>query len=377
MHRRLTIIVPSLSLGGAEGVAAMMANHWAQLGDSVTLITLDSSETDTFTLANEVQRYALGVMQDSQNLIQAVLNNRRRISRLREAITKSQPDIVISLTDRMNVVTLLATRNTTWPVLISERVDPRHHPMGRLWSVLRKRTYPKATTLVVQTEGVANFFRQWMKSTPIEVIPNAVPIPRSSDVPIVTEQALNSRPKSNILFGMGRLSYQKGFDILIDAFSKLASEFPQWKLKILGEGPLRDSLQATIDKRGLQNQIELVGWTPDPELILDQGELFVLSSRYEGFPNALLQAMSRGLACISFDCESGPAEIARAGVQVALVPVGNVSELTSNLREFMNNRNLRIERATSALEVTQHFSASKFFYHWDQLINQSISREMK
>ncbi|MFK7776583.1 MAG: glycosyltransferase, partial [Gimesia sp.] len=179
LPRRLTITVPSLSLGGAEGVAAMMANHWAQAGDSVTLITLDSSETDTFQLSETVQRCELGVMQNSRNLLQAVFNNRKRVRQLHEVIAASQPDVVISLTDRMNVLTLLATRKSNWPVLISERSDPRHHPIGRLWSFLRKQTYPRATALIVQTQGVADFCRQWLKGTPIEVIPNAVPAPRS------------------------------------------------------------------------------------------------------------------------------------------------------------------------------------------------------
>lgn len=377
MPRRLTIIVPSLSLGGAEGVAAMMANHWAQVGDSVTLVTLDSSETDTFSLSKEVQRHALGVMQDSQNLIQAVLNNRQRISRLRDVITESQPDAVISLTDRMNVLTLLAMRKSNLPVFISERSNPRHHPIGRLWSILRKRMYPRVTALVVQTQAVSDFFSPWMGSSQIEVIPNAVPLPRSSNIPIVTEQTLLSKPQSNMILGMGRLSHEKGFDLLIDAFSNLAGEFPEWKLRILGEGPLRASLQASIDERRLQDQIELTGWVADPELVLDQGELFVLSSRYEGFPNALLQAMSRGLACISFDCESGPADIANAGLQVALVPAGNVSELTSVLRQFIENKSLRKSAAISALDVTRHFSADNYFHRWDQLINQSLSEKMK
>ena len=81
-----------------------------------------------------------------------------------------------------------------------------------------------------------------MKGTPIEVIPNAVPTPRSPDIPVVTEQMVLSRPPSHIIYGMGRLSYEKGFDRLIDAFSNLAEKFPNWKLRILGEGPLRESL---------------------------------------------------------------------------------------------------------------------------------------
>ena len=379
MPRRLTITVPSLSLGGAEGVAAMMANHWAQAGDVVSLITLDSSETDTFPLSETIQRYELGLMQDSRNLLQAVFNNRQRVRRLRDVIIESEPDVVISLTDRMNVLTLLATQKLNRPVLISERSDPRHHPIGRLWSFLRKRTYPRATALVVQTQGVADFCQQWMKGTSIKVIPNAVPAPRSPDIPVVTEQMVLSRPPSKVIYGMGRLSYEKGFDRLIDAFSNLAEEYPDWKLKILGEGPLRESLQATINERGLQEQIELTGWVEDPELYLDQGELFVLPSRYEGFPNALLQAMSRGLVCISFDCESGPVDIACEGMQVILLPSKDVSELSmihereNVMRSYMNDEILYKELAINSLEVTERFSTARYFQAWDKLIHTALS----
>ncbi len=373
LSRRLTITVPSLSLGGAEGVAAMMANHWAKQGHTVTLITLDSKETDSFSLDAAVQRIALNLMQDSGNLFQAVSNNRLRINFLQSAIADSQPDAVISLTDRMNVLTLLATGKLRCPVIISERSDPRHHPIGRLWSFLRKRTYPRAYALVVQTQGVADFCRQWLKSTRIEVIPNAVPIPRSPEVPAVSHETLEVRTRAKIVLGMGRLSHEKGFDLLIEAFSRVASEFPDWKLQISGEGPLRESLQEQINHLGLQEQIELTGWTSQPELQLDQGELFVLPSRYEGFPNALLQAMSRGLACISFDCESGPAEIIQPETDGLLVPAGSVSELAQALKRLMGDDALRRRLAVEALQITQRFSAEAYFQHWEQLIGQAIT----
>jgi len=379
LSRRITITVPSLSLGGAEGVAAMMANHWAAQGDQVTLITLDSADTDTFQLAPEVERAALAMMRDSGNLLQAVVNNRQRVKKLRSAINASKPDVVISLTDRMNVLTLLAVGKADYPVIVSERSDPRHHPMGRGWSWLREKTYPRATALVVQTRGVADFCRTWLPATRIEVIPNAVPAPRSSGIPVVTEEIVKARPASHIVLGMGRLSYEKGFDMLIDAFSNLADDFPEWKLRILGEGPLRDSLQATINQRGLQEQIELPGWVADPELALDQGDLFVLPSRYEGFPNALLQAMSRGLPCTGFDCQGNLADIAIRELHALLLPTKGQRELTSihtlenTMREFMQNEELRKEIALLSLQASEKFSIERYFQSWDQLIEQPLT----
>ncbi|MBN72324.1 MAG: group 1 glycosyl transferase [Gimesia sp.] len=377
MSRRITITIPSLSLGGAEGVAAMMANHWAAEGDQVTLLTLDSAETDTFQLAPEVHRIALGLMRDSGNLLQAVVNNRQRVQKLRAEIARSSPDVVISLTDRMNVLTLLAAGKAAYPVIVSERSDPRYHLMGRVWSYLRKKTYPRAAAVVVQTQGVADFCRPWFPSTRIEVIPNAVPAPRSAGIPKVTEEIVKARPASHVVLGMGRLSHEKGFDMLIDAFSNLADDFPDWKLRILGEGPLRETLQATIDQRGLQEQIELPGWVADPELALDQGDLFVLPSRYEGFPNALLQAMSRGLPCISTDCESGPADIQQEGFMLMRVPVEHVGILAETMELLMRDEKLRKETAIQNLQVNEKYSITRYFASWDQLIDASLTGSEK
>jgi glycosyltransferase involved in cell wall biosynthesis len=379
LSRRITITIPSLSLGGAEGVAAMMANHWAAEGDQVTLLTLDSAETDTFQLAPEVHRIALGLMRDSGNLLQALVNNRQRVQKLRAEIARSRPDVVISLTDRMNVLTLLAAGKATYPVIVSERSDPRYHLMGRVWSYLRKKTYPRAAAVVVQTQGVADFCRPWFPSTRIEVIPNAVPAPRSSGIPVVTEEIVKARPASHVVLGMGRLSHEKGFDMLIDAFSNLADDFPDWKLRILGEGPLRETLQATIDQRGLQAQIELPGWVADPELALDQGDLFVLPSRYEGFPNALLQAMSRGLPCIGFDCQGSLADLSMRELKALLLPTKNQRELTSIhaledlMRSLMADEKSLKELALLSLQASEKFSIPRYFASWDQLIKESLT----
>ena len=126
-----------------------------------------------------------------------------------------------------------------------------------------------------------------------------------------------------MVVAMGRLSPEKGFDLLIDAFARLAAQHADWRLEIAGEGPERDALQRQIDAAGLQPQVQLVGWVSDPERFLSRSALFVMSSRYEGFPVALLEAMACGVPVISFDCDSGPREIIRPDVDGVLVPAGD------------------------------------------------------
>ncbi len=177
MGRRLTLVVPSLALGGAERVVARMANHWAARGDAVTVVTLSASATDTYPLDPSVTRVALDLMRDSRGPIGALINNWIRVRRLRDAIRHSQPDSVISFTDRMNVVTLLACRPLGVETVVSERIDPSQQPVGRMWSWLRRRVYRRARALVVQTETVRRQMEPLMHSRPIYVIPNAVDAP--------------------------------------------------------------------------------------------------------------------------------------------------------------------------------------------------------
>jgi len=141
-RRRLTLAVPSLALGGAERVVAKMANYWAERGDLVTVVTLSAETCDTYSLDSRVTRIPLNAMRDSQGPIDAIRDNLARLRALRAAIARSQPDAIISFTDRMNVLTVLACRPFAVGPVISERIDPSQYEIGRAWSWLRRRVYP-------------------------------------------------------------------------------------------------------------------------------------------------------------------------------------------------------------------------------------------
>ena len=157
---------------------------------------------------------------------------------------------------------------------------------------------------------------------------------------------------------MGRLAPQKGFDLLIDAFSRVAGRHPQWSLQILGEGPDRPALERLIDVKGLAGRVVLAGWEPDPSAVLQQGDLFVLSSRFEGFPNALLEAMACGLPSVSFNCQSGPAEIIRDQIDGILVPPEDVPGLADAIDRALTDEALRRRLAARRCELSNASASS-------------------
>lgn len=363
---RITLVINSLGAGGAERVMSMMAGWWATSGVSVTLITLTPRERDFYSLDSRVTRVALDLSRPSSGAVDALRSNLARVRALRRAIAHSCPDVVISFMDVTNVLTLLATLGLGVPVIVSERIDPRRYPIGRFWSTLRRWVYPCAEALVVQAEALRSWGEQHLPKSRLHVIPNPVAAPAA------TPQDKGSAPQHPTVIAMGRLTAQKGFDLLIEAFARCAPDFPDWDLLILGEGEERKKLEHQARELGVSARVHLPGRVPHPEEHLAKAELFVLSSRYEGFPNALVEAMSCGLAAISTDCPTGPAEIIRPGVDGLLVPAESPEALEKAMRNLMSDPAERRRLAERAPEVITRFGVARVMEMWNNVSRQVV-----
>lgn len=362
--RRLALVIHSLEGGGAERTLALLANRWVASGRQVTLITLCDGRHDAYPLHDRVERVALSAMRDSKGVVSAVRNNVHRIRLLRQAIAEAAPDCVIAFTPTINVLTLRAAPRQV-PVVIAERVDPRRHEIGRLWNTLRNWTYPRCAKLVVQTSDVRRYFLSCVKAERIEVIGNSIVGPQQSPPAI--------RDREPVILGVGRLDRQKGFDMLLQAFSEIASEFPDWRLRIHGEGDQRESLERQVESLKLGERVTLPGWREEIRDAYREAAVFALSSRYEGFPNALLEAMSEGAAVVAMDCPSGPGEIVRDEVDGLLTPDGDVASLAAALRRLLEDESLRARLGAAAREVSDRFSQETFFTAWDRVVDLAIA----
>jgi glycosyltransferase involved in cell wall biosynthesis len=343
-----------------------MANYWAGRSEQVTLLTLDRERTPFYPLHPAVKHCPLGLAAESRNLAVGLLRNLYRIWVLRRAIRESLPEVIVSFMDKNNVLTLLATRGLGVPVVISERTDPSRCDIGGLWNLLRRLTYPRASALVCQSTVVLDLFCSLVREKG-KVIPNPVTLPTT----IESRTEMSKLDGINrLLVAMGRLVEEKGFDLLLRAFKVVSANRPDWSLVILGEGPLREELKGQIKSLGLSGRARLLGQVSDPFSILRRADLFVGSSRFEGFPNALCEAMACGLPAVSFDCPSGPREIIRDGVDGVLVPPEDVDALADTLGRLMGDPKERERLARRAPEVLDRFSVDKVMEMWNKLIEE-------
>jgi glycosyltransferase involved in cell wall biosynthesis len=277
------------------------------------------------------------------------------------------PDLIISFLDRWNIITLAASIGLGVPVLVQEHCDPNERALGGTWELLRYLLYPRASFVVTLTPTAMRFFSLRPKIRG-RVIPNPVVVPPNEYV----------HPSSNIIgkdyrkiVSLGRLHEVKSFDKLLSAFAFIANKHPDWSLEIWGDGPERPQLTSLIVEMNLEGRVSLPGVTRNPFACLTGADLFVMTSKTEGFPMALCEAMACGVPVISFDCPSGPRHIVRDGVDGVLVPPGDINALAIAMDRLMSDEAERCRLANRAPDVLERFSLEKVVGMWEELIRQA------
>ncbi|MBA3922659.1 MAG: glycosyltransferase family 4 protein [Nostocaceae cyanobacterium] len=365
MH--LVLVISSLSCGGAERSMILLAEGFMKQGYKVSVVTIAGIETDFYQLPDGAHRLALNVAKKSPSLIHSLFNNFYRLRVLKQAICSLEPDIVISFLDINNILTLIALINTNFTIFVSEQNNPQMHAIGRFWKILRRLSYPLATKVVSSSQGVDDYF-DWLSKTKRAVIYNPLTAVNDNQTQIDLIKSIDFSKKW--IVAMGRLTYQKGFDILLTAFHKIANKYPDWQLLILGEGELRSDLENEIKNLDLTERVMLPGRIDNPFPLLRLSKLFVLSSRFEGFGNVLIEAMACGLPVISTDCPSGPKEIIREGIDGILVPNEDVSSLAIAIDCLISDEAKRQNLAAHAPEGAERFSLEKTIKIWENLFDE-------
>ena len=256
----------------------------------------------------------------------------------------------------------LATLGLDMATIMSERNNFKLQKMHLFWRLAVPITARGAKYLVMQTAPARSFLPDQLKAKAV-IIPNPVTLPDNLVRP----------PGDGTRFvAVGRMERQKGFDLLLEAFARVAARLPVVSLVIFGDGPERASLERQALALGIADRVRMPGITSSPGDWLSAGDVFVLSSRFEGFPNVLLEALMAGMVAVAFDCPWGPAEILRPPDAGLLIPAADVDQLAEALRRVATDEPLRRKLAASGPLVAKRYSQPIVLAQWDEVISKAV-----
>lgn len=350
--KNICFISPSLHQGGLENAVMVMSNEMAKRGHQVSIICVYNNPI--FYKLDE--RIKIIIPTYKRKDFSTAVYYLKSIFYLRKEIKNIKPDVIVSYGDFLNPISLLATRKLNIPVFISDRSSPgKKFPF--IVQKMREFIYPFATGIIAQTATAKRQKQKMLKGHKnIQIIPNPI-------------RPINNYPdciKENIVLGVARHYHVKGLDRLIEAFAK--TNHSDWRLVIAGnKGPHTEELYQLVEKYKISEKVQFLGAVKEIDKVFSATKIFVLPSRSEGFPNALIEAMANGVASISFDINAGPSDIIKNNYNGFLVQNGDINELANNIQLLMDDEIIREKIALNALSLKDELKVEKIgdlFYNF-------------
>ena len=332
---KILLVIPTMKQGGAERVISELANFWAEEGHSVTLVLLVQS-AHFYVLSSKIEIIELGF--ENHGKINKIINEVKLFLVFRKLIKEKSADFILSFMEKYNIFTLISTIGLNQNVYVSDRSNPKGK-VPFLVERLRILTYPLAKGIIAQTVLAQEVLFSKTKNENIKVISN----------PLKTITSYPEIKREKIILNVGRLHPLKGQEILLEIFSM--SKLDDWKLVVLGDGELLESLTLKAKELNIEDKVIFLGKVQNVDEWLARASIFSFTSLSEGFPNALAEAMSSGLPCISFDCETGPSELIIDGKNGFLIPLKNKKIFIEKLELLVSNQSLRVSIGNEAKKI--------------------------
>jgi GalNAc-alpha-(1->4)-GalNAc-alpha-(1->3)-diNAcBac-PP-undecaprenol alpha-1,4-N-acetyl-D-galactosaminyltransferase len=357
MAPKILFVIKKINYGGASKMMVALANRLAADGYEVSLLTYEGNGC--------CEGLAPGINKINRIPITPERVAYRRLEQIgfvRSMIKQNRPDIVLSFLTYPNLISIIGLFGLDIPLIISERGDPY---ANRGWfTVMRDFLYRYADGYVFQTSAAKKYYHRRIQEK-AAVIPN----PILADVPTRW-----IGPREDVIVSVGRFELkQKRQDLLIQAFSRVVSKYPKIKLVLYGDGEDEPEIRRIIDSLNLRERVVLAGVTTNILESINKAKMFVLSSDYEGMPNALIEALCSGLPCISTDYSPGGAdELIANKVDGLLVRPGSVEELAEAMEYFLEHPTIAEEMGQKAAENIRKLEPQTIFDQWKKYINQHV-----
>lgn len=348
--------------GGVEYMSTSLVNEMVKRGHNGHLLSLDQEGAEIkYDLDPSITWHKVSTVSAKEK---ATWSERYdRIERIRRILTNENIDVAVGFQDGAFLSLAVSALHTKIPVVAAERNAPTRFDFIKegKFRQLRYNSFRLAAAVTVQCPSYVDLYPSYLREH-MCVIPNPI-FPVSGKA-----EPRGMVGKKKTLLTVGRISYQKNFYVLIHAFSEIVERFPEWRLVIVGDGEGRDALEQLIARKKLESQVTLVGYTKDPSSYYASAQLFCLPSRWEGFPNALAEAMSYGLPSVGFEGCAGVSDLIKNDVSGKLAQGNeNHKSLTSALSALMSDDDARVAMGQAALKQCEEFTPSKVYDMWEDL----------
>lgn len=339
--------------GGAQRVMALLANHFSNSGHTISIITLNPGLA--YELDSKIKFVRLHHGNFKIKKIQNFINLYKHYYR-----KNNRPNVIVSFMTLMNLITIPVAKIYGIPIIVSEHINHQKAPTPIYLSrFTRNFIYPYANYVTVLTKFDVGYYKK--RRSKVVIMPNPCSFK-------IIENSIQERKK--VILAIGNLDryYHKGFDNLIDIVTPVLRKNKDWLLKIVGGGEQGHViLEKKIKENNLENQILLPGFSNKVKEIMKESSIFILPSRYEGLPMVLLEAMSQKMACIAFDCKTGPSDIIHHKKDGLLIEDQNIGEMQNGLLKLVLSKSLRDKYGTNASQKVKEFQIDKISKLWKTL----------
>lgn len=357
---RIMFVISDLKSGGTQRVLSLVSKELIARKYEVCLVTLSGSASDFYEVDPRIKRIALNLQVASSGFFDAVYMSFKRICGLRRSYQDCRPDVVFSFLPSVNALAVLAAVALNIRLVVSERNNISKQKISIIWSVSRRCLYPFADYVTYNSKNSYQDLRKFVKEDRLVYLPNPINI-TASHAKLSIE-----RP---FILCVGRLHYQKAYDVLIEAFVDVVKCYPEWKLFIAGVGDLENDLKRLSIDLGVSANVCWLGEVDDIERYYEAAQIYVLASRYEGTPNSLLEAMFFGLPCVITDEIQGSDECFVDNKTCVVIPVEDPEKLSEAIKLLIKSPSIRKDIGLEARKQVDKFRIEKVIDKWEEIIN--------
>ena len=362
-EKSIAFYIGGLCIGGAERVICNLAEYFYGEGYRVTMVTKVRDEKE-YELNPGIRRIIADITPEEETASR-IRNLFARIAKLKRIWKEVKPDVIVSFIRKNNLMAIASAAPLGIPVIVSVRSAPERELKGFGFKTISFLLFRQAAGVVLQTREAYNFFPGYIRAKAV-VLPNSINpdfLKASEELTLATtinhdkkmtvDDRIPSSVKEKRIITVGRIDDNKNQRLLVEAYVKIADHYPDWSLELIGDGSGRQALEEYVSTLPCMDRISFTGAVDDVAKRMSEASIFVLPSKIEGMPNALIEAMVMGMACISTDCPcGGPRDLIAADESNGiLVPVDNVDAMAMALKRLITNDTLRQSMGDNARKI--------------------------